>query len=108
MESRFEVGNGAVSLLLGDITEQDTDAIANAANGSLLGGGGVDGAIHDAAGSGLLDACRAVKKTLAGGMLPTGQAILTPAFDLPSNSQSSKSTSVGASPLRSRRFAATC
>ena len=72
-----------LSLVHGDITLQDTHAIANAANGGLLGGGGVDGAIHRAAGPDLLAACREVKKSLQGGRLPTGQAVLTPGFALP-------------------------
>jgi O-acetyl-ADP-ribose deacetylase (regulator of RNase III) len=67
----------------GDITSVEVDAIVNAANAMLLGGGGVDGAIHDAAGSELLEACREVKKTLPGGLLPTGGAVITPGFELP-------------------------
>jgi O-acetyl-ADP-ribose deacetylase (regulator of RNase III) len=68
----------------GDITRLAMDAIVNAANEAMLGGGGVDGAIHRAAGARLLDACRAMPEVLPGVRCPTGAARITPGFDLPS------------------------
>ncbi|WP_306316308.1 MULTISPECIES: O-acetyl-ADP-ribose deacetylase [unclassified Streptomyces] len=67
----------------GDITEQEVDAVVNAANSSLLGGGGVDGAIHRRGGPEILAACRALRAGHYGKGLPTGQAVATTAGRLP-------------------------
>ncbi len=72
-----------IDIISGDITRESTDAIANAANSSLLGGGGVDGAIHRAAGPRLLEACKELRRTTLPDGLPVGQAVATDAFELP-------------------------
>jgi O-acetyl-ADP-ribose deacetylase (regulator of RNase III) len=72
-----------VTAVLGDITRQEVDAIVNAANQRMLGGGGVDGAIHRAAGPELLEACRSVPEVRPGVRCPTGEARITPGFRLP-------------------------
>jgi len=71
-----------VSVLQGDITQRRVDAVVNAANASLLGGGGVDGALHRAAGPELLAACRELRATELPHGLQTGAAVATPAFRL--------------------------
>ncbi len=68
---------------VGDLTKIADDVIVNAANPALLGGGGVDGAIHAAAGPRLLEACRRLPKDALGVRCPTGEARLTEGFDLP-------------------------
>ena len=72
-----------IVLLQGDITQQAVDAIVNAANLTLLGGGGVDGAIHRRGGPAILEQCRAVRAEHHPDGLPTGQAVATTAGDLP-------------------------
>jgi O-acetyl-ADP-ribose deacetylase (regulator of RNase III) len=79
----FDLGGTRLVLEQGDITRSRTDAIANAANGALAGGGGVDGAIHRAAGPRLMAALDELRPRLPGGRLATGQSVITPGFGLP-------------------------
>jgi O-acetyl-ADP-ribose deacetylase (regulator of RNase III) len=72
-----------IALVLGDITEQRVDAIVNAANSSLMGGGGVDGAIHRRGGKAILEECKALRETHWPQGLPTGRAAVTTAGNLP-------------------------
>jgi O-acetyl-ADP-ribose deacetylase (regulator of RNase III) len=70
-----------IILKKGDITTLQVDAIVNAANSTLLGGGGVDGAIHKAGGQAILEACKAIRKQQ--GECPTGEAVITTAGNMP-------------------------
>ncbi|HEY2497925.1 MAG TPA: O-acetyl-ADP-ribose deacetylase [Candidatus Angelobacter sp.] len=73
---RYRIGSEAtLELVIGDITNETTDAIVNAANSGLLGGGGVDGAIHREAGPALLEECKKIREQR--GPLPAGQAVIT-------------------------------
>lgn len=75
--------NGRVCLVVGDITKQNVDVIVNAANSTLLGGGGVDGAIHRGGGPTILDECREIRRKLYPQGLPAGEAVITAAGNLP-------------------------
>ncbi|GEO02390.1 macro domain-containing protein [Adhaeribacter aerolatus] len=79
-KKKIQQGNRLV-LFQGDITKVAADAIVNAANSSLLGGGGVDGAIHRAGGPAILEACKEIRARQ--GSCPTGEAVVTPAGNLP-------------------------
>ena len=80
---KVRLGAATLELRQADITKLEVDAIVNAANESLLGGGGVDGAIHRAAGPELLEACKAVPEVRPGVRCPTGEARITGGFRLP-------------------------
>ena len=75
--------NGRVTVRVGDITQQQVDAVVNAANSTLLGGGGVDGAIHRAGGPDIVAACRELRRTRYPDGLPTGEAVITTAGRMP-------------------------
>ncbi len=80
MKRQYRIFSKVIEMVQGDITNAEVDAIVNAANSQLAGGGGVDGAIHRAAGPQLLEAGREIVKK--NGPLPPGEAVITPGFNL--------------------------
>jgi O-acetyl-ADP-ribose deacetylase (regulator of RNase III) len=82
VRNEFEVGKATVRLVRGDITEMETDAIVNAANSSLMGGGGVDGAIHRKGGPKMLEECKKIRASEWPQGLPTGKVVITSAGNL--------------------------
>ena len=81
-EYTFQIGKATVRLVRGDITEMETDVIVNAANSSLMGGGGVDGAIHRKGGPKILEECKKIRTAQLPAGLPTGKAVITSAGNL--------------------------
>ena len=77
MTLEHKISNAKVAIVIGDITDQDVDAIVNAANPSLMGGGGVDGAIHRKGGPRIAEECRRIREKRWPGGLPTGEAVIT-------------------------------
>ena len=73
----FQVGKAVLQIIRGDITDIEADAIVNAANSSLMGGGGVDGAIHRKGGPRILEECKRIRETEWPDGLPTGKAVIT-------------------------------
>ena len=73
----YKVGNATLQLIMGDITDVEADAIVNAANSTLMGGGGVDGAIHRKGGPRILEECKRIRETEWPDGLPTGKAVIT-------------------------------
>ena len=76
-EKEYKIGSATIRFRRGDITEMATDAIVNAANSSLMGGGGVDGAIHRKGGPQILEECKRIRAEQWPGGLPTGKAVIT-------------------------------
>jgi len=83
MEAPQTFLDGRVTVKVGDITKEAVDVIVNAANGTLMGGGGVDGAIHRAGGPAILEQCREIRRVKFPDGLPTGQAVITTAGRMP-------------------------
>ena len=81
--NQTEFLGGRVRVVVGDITRQNVEAVVNAANSTLLGGGGVDGAIHRAGGASILEECRELRRTRFPEGLPAGEAVATTAGNLP-------------------------
>ncbi|MFA4935097.1 MAG: O-acetyl-ADP-ribose deacetylase [Candidatus Methanoperedens sp.] len=73
----IRIGTAGITLICGDITEQETGAIVNAANPGLMGGGGVDGAIHRKGGTEILEECKIIRRESYPGGLPAGNAVMT-------------------------------
>lgn len=73
----FRVGRTVIKIIQGDITEQETEAVVNPANPTLMGGGGVDGAIHRKGGPSILEECKVIRATKYPNGLPTGKAVVT-------------------------------
>ncbi len=82
---KFKINKTVVQLMINDITKMDTEVIVNAANSSLLGGGGVDGCIHQKGGPIILNECKEIRRYAFPDGLPTGQAVLTSAGNLKSS-----------------------
>lgn len=82
LDEEFPVGKSVMRLVKGDLTEMATDAIVNAANSTLMGGGGVDGAIHRKGGSKILEECKIIRENEWPDGLPTGKAVITSAGKL--------------------------
>jgi O-acetyl-ADP-ribose deacetylase (regulator of RNase III) len=82
MDSTRNFLQGRVCVKVGNITKEDSDAIVNAANGTLMGGGGVDGAIHRAGGRAIVEACKEIRRAQYPDGLPTGEAVITTAGNL--------------------------
>lgn len=82
-QTKWEFCSRRVRVVVGDITRQNVEAVVNAANSTLLGGAGVDGAIHDAGGAAILEECRGMRRVRFPEGLPTGEAIITTGGRLP-------------------------